>query len=86
MRRLTQAEVLLFIEGTYDQSPDEIASQMITAYIGGYDMAEVITDLESFIATFDDVIDIDSFTIAPDHIDGMDLPACQITIKTEETS
>lgn len=90
MTHLTTPEAVEFFEATYFTAPDSVGDSVVEGFVGGYDVADVRTDLETFcdfvqMATGRQ-IDPDSYTITADHVEGMDIPATKVTIKTKEAA
>lgn len=90
MTHLTTPEAVEFFETTYFTSPETVRGSLVEGFVGGYDAIDVRTDLETFcdfvqIATGRQ-IDPDSYSITADHVEGMDIPATKVTIKTKESA
>lgn len=89
MTRLSQPQAIEFIEA-YGMAPDYIGDGTVEAFIGGYDMADIRTDIENFCdfvaSGTGQEIDPDSYEITPDTVEGMGLPAVKIVIRTMEVS
>jgi len=83
-RRMTTYEAISLISDIWDIEPDLIATGLIEAYVGDTDVGTATVDLESWLAGDHDDIDLDSISITPDVVEGTNLSAVKITIKTED--
>ena len=81
-RCFTPSEALEFLETTFNTGPDSICTGMVDATIAGVDVAQASADLESYLSIIAALIDPDSITIMRDVIDGSDMDAVRIIIKT----
>ena len=82
IRFFTPSEALEFLETTFNTGPDSMCTGLIEATIAGVDVDRARTDLESYLSIIAAPIDPDSITIRRDVIEGSDMDAVAITIKT----
>lgn len=83
-RRMTTYEALSLIEEVWEIEPDLISTGLIEAFVGDTDVGTATMDLESWLAGDHDDIDLSSISITPDVVEGTNLSAVKITIKTED--
>ena len=83
MRRLTSAEAMEFLEVTLDCSLDTIGTGCLEAWHYDATVDQVLVDLESYVATLRDDIDLSSVSITPDRAEGGNVPCVHIFIRTE---
>ena len=83
-RRMTNTEALSLINDIWEIEPDLISPGLIEAYVGDTDVGTATVDLESWLAGDQDDIDLDSIIITPDVVEGTNLSAVKIVIKTED--
>jgi len=82
MRPLTLSEATEFLEEVMD-CPLDLIGSTVEAFILNESVDQVRADLDSYLAGIDDQIDPDSVEITPDRIDGFDMPAAKIVMRTE---
>lgn len=83
-RRMTALEAILSIYEVFESAPDNCNGGIVEAFIADWSADRAQRDMESYVSNLDASIDMDTITIRPDRIDGSDMDAFHITIKTRE--
>lgn len=82
MRPLTTSEALEFLETTFNVGPEAICTGLIEATVAGTDVESATRDLESYLSIIASEIDPDTIRIRSDVVEGADMDAVSIHIKT----
>lgn len=84
MRRLTRTEAIEAIETIWETGPDFIMAGLVEATVVDVSVQQARSDVDSYLAAIAGAIDPDSITIRRDEIEGSDMDAVTVSIKTGE--
>lgn len=82
MKRLTETEATEFMEQAFNVSPEIMSDGLMEATIAGVGPEDARRDLESYVAFLVDGFDPASVEFHPDTVEGSDMDAVRIVIRT----